>query len=332
MGPTVSVIIPTYNRAHLLPQGLESALAQTFSPAEIIVVDDGSTDSTHAVVDAYVNANASRSCGIRYFVQQQKGPSAARNRGIAEARGEWIAFLDSDDLWHPRKLEAQFQALAHYQGKFGVCYTQVRFVNNSSIDAHAPSPPNSNGVEAVVLANPPRFIAGPDRPIFVQSILARTSLVRAAGGFDENLYLGEDHDFAFRLGLATGFCFVSAPMVDIDRNPARAVGMIEMWDQDAIRLEQRQLRYEKWLRLCGGNDPELKKILTKTLTDIHSEWANLFLAKGDYGQAFRSIDKAVSYRGKAQTLGKWLLIHLSPQLVRRMVVWRRQAAISMSRN
>ena len=89
------------------------------------------------------------------------------------------------------------------------------------------------------------------------------------------------------------------------------------------------MRYEKWLRLSEGQDPELKKTLAKTLTAIHSEWANLFLAKGEYGMACRSIDKAVRYRWKILTLCKWFLIHLTPKLVRRMVFRRAKAAISL---
>jgi len=79
-----------------------------------------------------------------------------------------------------------------------------------------------------VVSNPPRFIAGPDRPIHVPSLLARTALVTAAGGFGENFFLGEDHDFVFRLGLLAGFCYVNMPLVDVDRNPRRDIGMIEL--------------------------------------------------------------------------------------------------------
>jgi glycosyltransferase involved in cell wall biosynthesis len=329
MGPKISVVIPTYNRAHLLARAVESALAQTCSPDEIIVVDDGSTDDTAAVMGAFIDAKPRHSPEIRYFIQQRKGPSAARNRGIAEARGEWIAFLDSDDLWHPEKLERQFNAIDGFQGRFGACYTEVRFINNPSLKITAFSPLGRHYTDPVgVLSNPRRFIAGSGPTIFVQSLLARTALVKAAGGFDENLFLGEDQDFTFRLALLTGFCYVNVQLVDVDRNPRREIGMIELWKKDAVRLESRQVRYEKWLRLSEGQDPELKKILAKSLSAIHSEWANLFLAKGEYGMACRSIDKAVRYHRKIRTLCKWLLIHLTPKLVRRMVVWRAKAAIS----
>lgn len=101
---TVSVVVPTYNRAELLQQTIQSILAQTVSPREIIVVDDGSTDHTPDVC-------ARLGEPIRYVRQQNQGLSMARNTGIQASRGDWIAFCDSDDLWRPRKLELQLAVL-----------------------------------------------------------------------------------------------------------------------------------------------------------------------------------------------------------------------------
>jgi glycosyltransferase involved in cell wall biosynthesis len=103
--PTVSVILPTYNRASWLPQTVASLLQQTQPPLEVLIVDDGSTDDTAAVCRSFPEP-------VRYLRQENAGVSAARNRGIAEARGEWIALADSDDLWVPGKLEIQLAALA----------------------------------------------------------------------------------------------------------------------------------------------------------------------------------------------------------------------------
>lgn len=100
----VSVIIPTWNRAHQLHQALDSALAQTSSPYEIIVVDDGSTDDTASVVRGYRER-------ARYVIQPNAGVSAARNNGASRAAGDLLAFLDSDDTWHPEKLSVQLAAL-----------------------------------------------------------------------------------------------------------------------------------------------------------------------------------------------------------------------------
>ena len=103
---SVTVVIPTYNRAALLDETLRSILAQTIPADEIIVVDDGSTDDTPAICAKYRES-------VRYVRQDNSGlPAIARNRGIAEAKGNWIALCDSDDLWHPRKLEIELSVLA----------------------------------------------------------------------------------------------------------------------------------------------------------------------------------------------------------------------------
>ena len=102
--PTVSIIIPTYNRACLLPEAVNSALDQTFQDFELIIVDDGSTDGTEEQVKSFQDHR------IRYFRHQTNiGASAARNTGIRKAKGEYLAFLDSDDLWMPQKLESQLE-------------------------------------------------------------------------------------------------------------------------------------------------------------------------------------------------------------------------------
>jgi glycosyltransferase involved in cell wall biosynthesis len=101
----ISVVIPTYNRAGLLPRAVESALAQTVAPLEILIVDDGSTDDTKSVCSRWP-------APVRYIATPNGGVARARNVGIKEARGEWIALLDSDDEWEPNKLAAQRAALA----------------------------------------------------------------------------------------------------------------------------------------------------------------------------------------------------------------------------
>jgi glycosyltransferase involved in cell wall biosynthesis len=116
-----SVIIPTYNRAHIIGETLDSILCQSFRDFEIFVIDDGSTDDTSKVLERY-------SGRIRYLWQPNSGPIVARNRGIAESTGEYIAFLDSDDRWYPGKLE-QINKAIRVHPKAGLFYSDFRMVD-----------------------------------------------------------------------------------------------------------------------------------------------------------------------------------------------------------
>jgi len=108
--PLISVVIPTFNRMRQVQAALRSVLAQTYSEFEVIVVDDGSTDGTGQAIRALINQEGGSGKQIRYFFQPNRGQSTARNAGIEKARGELIAFLDSDDTWLPEKLDWQIRA------------------------------------------------------------------------------------------------------------------------------------------------------------------------------------------------------------------------------
>ena len=108
--PLISVILPTFDRADLLPRSIASVLAQTFTDWELIVIDDGSTDNTAEVVATWQKQSAQ----IRYVRQANQGVGAARNRGVAEARGEYIACLDSDDEYRPAHLETRLELLRRH--------------------------------------------------------------------------------------------------------------------------------------------------------------------------------------------------------------------------
>ena len=123
----VSVIIPSYNRAHTLQRSIESVLAQTYSDLEVILVDDGSTDDTEAVVRAIPDPR------VRYVRQKNQGACAARNHGIDLADGEFIAFHDSDDLWHPEKLERQLKAVQEHDAAIVCCRLEERQKDGSTV-------------------------------------------------------------------------------------------------------------------------------------------------------------------------------------------------------
>jgi glycosyltransferase involved in cell wall biosynthesis len=123
INPKISVIIPTYNRASLVSQAIDSVLDQTYQDLEIIIVDDGSTDNTRELLKPYKNK-------IRYIYQENRGGAAARNTGIKNAKGKYIAFLDSDDLWFPDKLEKQVRILDK-NDEIGLVYSNCVNINDS---------------------------------------------------------------------------------------------------------------------------------------------------------------------------------------------------------
>src|ERR1022692_1279698 len=124
MNPTVSVVIPTYERSGKVQGAIDRVLAQTSSDLEVIVVDDGSSDGTGPILEKTFGDR------IRYYFQNNQVVSVARNRGIAEARGEWVAFLDSDDLWEKDKLEGNLKALERFGFECGAGYTDPRLFNH----------------------------------------------------------------------------------------------------------------------------------------------------------------------------------------------------------
>jgi len=201
---TVSVIIPTYNRASMLAEALESALRQTLLPDEIVVVDDGSTDNTAQVVAGF-------GARVRSIHQKNAGPSAARNHGIATATGDFVAFLDSDDLWPKDRLERQFAALGkcpELDFIFGLeeKFTEARQFERCEIrdrevlrtltatDCIVPDP--------LALLLRENFIP-------TSSVLFRRQCLAKVGMIDESLHQAEDYDFWFRFALQRcvfGFC------------------------------------------------------------------------------------------------------------------------------
>ncbi|MGP0020243.1 MAG: glycosyltransferase family 2 protein [Candidatus Sulfotelmatobacter sp.] len=320
MNPKVSVIIPTYNRAATVGNAIESVLAQTFSDLEVIVVDDGSSDDTGRILQETYGDR------IRYFAQANQGVSAARNKGLAEARGEWIALLDSDDLWEKEKLEWQFKALERFGSQCGVCYADARFFNYPEsrtmlqLSEESYRHEGTMGINTDVL----RLLVKPGGAGMVvcpSSLLARADVVAKSGGFDPSLRFGEDSEFMFRLALLTGFCYVNRPLVSFDRSPAelRHLGVSAEWNQLEFVLRQTQIRFEKFLRLSEGLPRKVRKSILAGLGSVHSGLANCHLEAGEYGKARQAASKAAQLDLTLNFAVKWLLTWISPRLALRAV-------------
>ena len=182
--PRVSVIIPTYNRASWVAEAVASVLAQTYRAFEVLVVDDGSTDGTLESLAPVLNQ-------VKVLrLSSRRGVAAARNLGVAAARGEWVAFLDSDDLWLPEKLARQMAFLSRHPDLL-LCQTEEIWVRRG------------------VRVNPPRSCRKEGGLIFLRSlkrclvspsaVVLHRRLLKETGGFDENLPAAEDYDLWLRL-------------------------------------------------------------------------------------------------------------------------------------
>lgn len=220
--PLVSVIIPAYNRAGTIARSIDSVLVQTYRWIEVIVVDDGSTDHTDEVVETY---------GDRVILIRQPngGPSSARNTGAACAKGEIIAFLDSDDTWKPEKLERQVELMVHGGSEVPCCICNAALIEE---DGTTRNSFEVSGVESELSEgywlNPAPIIAT-RFVLFNQVVAIRRDAFEAVGGFKESMRLLEDHDLAFRLSLLGPWAFVSEPLVD-KYNDSEGIGVLAMKD------------------------------------------------------------------------------------------------------
>jgi len=239
--PAASVIIPTFNRAAFLREAVDSVLSQTEKKFELIIVDDGSTDATRELAESYGER-------VRYFFQPNAGASAARNGGIKNARGKFITFLDSDDLWLPKKLARQI-AWMNAHPEIMLCYTDEiwirRGVRVNQKKIHAKT---GGWIYPLCL---PRCIISPS------SVLVRRELFEAVGVFDEQLPICEDYDLWLRVAAQFEVGFLAEPLIvkrgghsdqlshsefGIDRY--RVTALMKVYEQGGLREEWRHLTAE----------------------------------------------------------------------------------------
>ncbi len=196
--PLVSIIIPSYNAEKYVREAVDSALAQTHKGTEVVVVDDGSTDNTREVLRPYTEAGR-----IKYVHQANKGLAGARNAGIESSSGDYVAFLDADDIFLPDKVEEQVGALEANKD-YGVCYSDLlHFDNSGKLYHHRYKYPSGEIFEPLLHK---QFI----NPL---TVMARREIFEKYGYFDESLRRSEDWDMWLRLAHAgVKFYFLDKPL------------------------------------------------------------------------------------------------------------------------
>lgn len=195
--PLVTVIIPTYNRGWILKEAIESVLSQDFGDFELIVVDDGSTDNTMEILDGYDR-------DIAVLRQENHGVSAARNAGIAFASGQFIAFLDSDDMWLPGKLASQIDFFNSNPDAL-ICQTQELWVRNGK--RVNPKRRHKKFSGMIFKQSLPLCIVSPSAVMLKKSLLDKTGL------FDESLPACEDYDLWLRISCKYPVFLIDTPLI-----------------------------------------------------------------------------------------------------------------------
>ncbi|MCX7590743.1 MAG: glycosyltransferase family 2 protein [Kiritimatiellae bacterium] len=203
MSPAVSVVIPTFNCARFLGEAVESALRQTFEDCEVVVVDDGSTDETPSVLAGF----GSR---IRVIRQKNLGAAAARNTGIRETHGPFLAFLDADDRWKPEKLRRQMEVLEREQD-FPIVHTDSSVIDEQGRIITPSANQQRQSHSGMVFEE---FFVNPVSVVLTSSVVVARKCLDAVGGFDTHFPILQDLHLFLRLAMKYSIFYIPEPLVE----------------------------------------------------------------------------------------------------------------------
>ena len=290
--PEVSVVIPTYNSAQFLGEALQSVFSQTFYDYETIVVNDGSTDDTEKVIDLYNNR-------IKYILQENGGPARARNYGIKESSGKYIAFLDADDIWLPSKLEKQV-LMFRQRPELAMILTGNFVVN-------------ADGVPLFQVEKRKRFMEGNiAKNIFLHSgVLTSTVMVRKEifdkiGLFEEDLRIGEDDNMWIRIAANYQIELIDEPLAKYRSHPNSLT-------RDKMKLfEYVQTNIRLLSQRYGGVKEKIEDAIPLKLSIMQFAMGYHFFKEQNHKEARRAFAKGIRcYIWKWQNY-LYLLLSLLP--------------------
>jgi glycosyltransferase involved in cell wall biosynthesis len=276
--PLVSIVLPTFGRLHYLRSTVDCVYRQTFEDWEILIADDGSDADTQD----YLRTLASESRVRVVWLSHTGVPAIVRNAALREARTEYVAFLDSDDLWLPQKLERQFQVLRarpdchwSYTG-----FSQIDGSGQMLINApHGQWTPREGWVFE-------HLVAGPFLPIRTPSVLANRELIMRCGGFDEALRSGEDYDLWLRLALESQVAVVDEPLIQVRRHEHN---YSHNWE---AAFAGRDYSLAKLRSRCGG---KRRALLRSERTKNALNLAATHAWRGNPAQMMRALWRSLPY-------------------------------------
>ena len=268
MKSKVSIIIPTYNYGRFISKAIESALAQTFPIFEIIVVDDGSTDKTKEIVKEFGEK-------IHYIKQENRGVCAARNNGVKNSSGDFIAFLDADDIWLPEKIEKQI-AKFEVDTEIGLVHCGMREFNSETgeiIKLHLEG--GEGWVADDLLLNEKSVVVGPGG-----SIVVKRKVYEDVGEFDENLKNGEDWEFCYRVARKYKIGFVAEILLDYRSHSVNAHLNIPQMERSTLLA---------WKKSFDTDDENILRLRRRSFGNLHKVLAGSYLQSGQYFDFLRNL-------------------------------------------
>jgi len=277
----ISVVIPTYNSSAYLEDALDSVLTQTRAVSEVIVVDDGSIDDTKKIVGNYVAIYPDR---VKYFYQKNKGPAAARNKGIEEACGNYIAFLDSDDVWLPEKIEKQTLLFKNHDYAMVYCdmkhEVDGRIVFNSYLKEKNYKLFGSGSLYNSLLK---------ENFIFTPTVIVKKEVFEDIGYFDEAYRICEDYHMWLRIAKHYKIGFLNEPLVVRKRHNSNITEDKYLYLNSGIKL------FEELIR-ANSHDREAKRFIEEGLHERFFNLGYYFWDKARFPLARENFLKAISYK------------------------------------
>jgi len=316
----ITVVIPAYNAAATLGAAIKSVLVQTLPPAEVIVVDDGSSDESATIAAAH---------GVDVLRQSNRGEAGARNTGILASGEEWIAFLDADDLWEPEKLQQQWSAheVCQDAGLVSSDFSQFRGERDVLVPSFLHSQ-NSGylALERTSVAPGISYFPRIDARVlsagfflFPSAVLIRRDLLLSAGLFDESLGLGTDLECFIRALTRTSMVVVERPLMRYrihERNLSKdTLGATLGFIQVAARVSAHPERYP----------PGASRIYSIAVPAKLADAGRLLLQARDRRHARKMLQLSLMKRPSVRAVALWVATWLSSDIFNWFIIWKRRA-------
>lgn len=269
----VSVVIPAYNAARFIADAIDSVLAQTYRRVECVVVDDGSTDATADVVRRFGDA-------VRLVSTPNRGVSSARNTGAEAATGRYLAFLDADDLWLPRKVELQVEAIER-DPEVGMVYTGLHLadVDLNYVGRVRPPDPNAALRNTLLL----------ERPVMSMTYLLRAEVFEKIGGFDDRLSTSADCDFSCRAACFFRVAAVYEPLLVYRYHHEAMHANLKTTEHDMLIIFNKFFSSD-WL------PADLRRKRNRALANLHVSLAGAYMIRHAWGSFLSHAGRALVRR------------------------------------